>query len=91
VFLSIHYLSDYTQKFDVLMKTQSVCKPEHTYHAYLLKIWMETDPGLSGNHLWHFSLEDVHAGTRRAFRDLDSLIVYLHDLTNPHPNAASQE
>ena len=64
------------------MRTQPTGKPESTYHAYLLKIWLEPHPGLPGSSSWRFSLEDAHASTRRGFRDLDSLHIFLNDLMN---------
>ncbi len=58
------------------------------YYAYLLRVWAESGPGASPGRDWRFSLEDVQAGTRRGFRDLDSLLVFLHDLTKPYSNGA---
>ena len=71
------------------MKMQSTGKLETTYYAYLLRIWLEPDQDRPPDNSWRFSLEDAHAGTRRGFRDLGSLLVYLHDLTSPHPGTAS--
>ena len=68
------------ENFDVQMKNQPTGKPETAFHAYLLRIWLEPNPGLPGSSCWRFSLEDAHARTRRGFRDLDSLHIFLNDL-----------
>lgn len=65
---------------DVQMKSSPNSNPNGAYHAYLLKIWLETDGEMSKS-AWRFSLEDAHSGTRRGFTDLDSLWVYLQNLT----------
>jgi hypothetical protein len=70
------------------MNAQPNKKNAATYHAYLLRVWAELEPGAASRRDWRFSLEDVQAGTRRGFRDLDSLLVFLHDLTKPDPNCA---
>jgi hypothetical protein len=62
-------------------------KTERTSHAYLLKIWCEEDQQISPGNSWRFSLEEVQTGTRRGFRDLETLLVYLSDLTTPLPGS----
>jgi hypothetical protein len=70
------------------MKPQPNEKSASNYHTYLLKIWSESGQGVFSKSDWRFSLEDVQAGTRRGFRDLDALLVFLIDLTNPYPGPA---
>jgi hypothetical protein len=78
------------ENLDVQMKIQSTGKPESTYHAYLLRIWWEPDQSSPGSSSWRFSLENAHAGTRVGFRDLDSLLVFLNDLTGSLLKAPGQ-
>ena len=48
-----------------------------SYHAYLLRCWLERGPG-SGVHVrWRFSLEDPHTGARRGFAGLAALVAFL--------------
>ena len=69
------------------MKSSSHSNPHKAYHAYLLKVWLETDGEISKS-AWHFSLEDVASGARRGFTDLDSLWVYLQNLTGERGDPA---
>jgi hypothetical protein len=62
--------------------------PQKTCRTYLLKIWQEEDQGILPEREWRFSLEDVKAGIRRGFHDLDSLAVFLQDLTRHPENPA---
>lgn len=47
-----------------------------TYQAYLLRLWQE-DP----DSRWRITLEDPHSADRRAFRDLEGFVEYLHVIT----------
>jgi|GEM_PF-1665642 len=67
------------------MKTQADRNHERPYYAYLLRIWQEDDQYLPLDQSWRFSLEDAHTHMRRGFRELDSLLAYLNDLTSLHP------
>lgn len=69
------------------MKTNSTGSSDSSYHAYLLKIWLEHERQVTGND-WRFSLENAHSGIRRGFTDLDSLLIYLQDLTGPQRDTA---
>jgi hypothetical protein len=69
------------------MKTDLTGKPESACHAYLLKIWLEHDREIA-TQTWRFSLEDAHSGNRRGFTDLDSLLVYLQNLTEKRRGSA---
>ena len=69
------------------MKTEATRNPDISYHAYLLKIWLEHDREITTNS-WRFSLEDAHTGMRRGFTDLEALLIYLEDLTRQHPGTA---
>lgn len=69
------------------MKSSLNSNPNDAYHAYLLKIWLETDDEMSKS-AWRFSLEDVHSGARRGFTNLDSLWVYLQNLTGDRGGSA---
>ena len=62
------------------MKTSPTDSSSNSYHAYLLKIWLEQESEMATS-AWRFSLEDAHSGSRRGFTDLDSLLIYLQDLT----------
>jgi len=42
------------------------------YHAYLLRVWRETDAAP-----WRATLEDPHTGERLAFAGADQLLAYL--------------
>ena len=68
------------------MITPADRKVERPYHAYLLRIWQEEDQTLPQEQSWRFSLEDAHTHTRQGFRDMDSLLAYLNDLTSTHPS-----
>ena len=69
------------------MNSSSTASSNQPYHAYLLKIWLEADGEMPAG-AWRFSLEDAHSGTRRGFTDLDSLLVYLQNLTGPRRGPA---
>ena len=52
-----------------------------SYQAYLLRIWLENQPGVDGLPPdWRFSLEDAHSGARRGFASLETLADYLREL-----------
>lgn len=72
------------------MKTPAAEEIRRSYHVYLLRIWQDTDPSLPLNLSWRFSLEDANTQMRRGFRDLDSLLAYLNDLTGPLPPTTDQ-
>jgi hypothetical protein len=63
-----------------MMTAKTTQNSKSPYHAYLLRIWQENDLSPGGS-AWRFSLEDAQAGTRRGFADLESLHVFLNDLT----------
>ncbi len=69
------------------MNTSANASSNPPYHAYLLKVWREDDNAMPAG-AWRFSLEDAHSGTRRGFTDLDSLMVYLQNLTGPRRDPA---
>ncbi len=69
------------------MKTSATDSSSNSYHAYLLKIWLEQEGEMTAS-AWRFSLEDAHNGTRRGFTDLESLLVYLQNLTAPRRGSA---
>jgi hypothetical protein len=69
------------------MRISAPGSSNNSYHAYLLKIWLEHDCEMTVS-AWRFSLEDAHSGTRRGFNDLDSLLVYLQNLTGPRRGSA---
>lgn len=63
------------------MITRSAGQSQPACHTYLLKIWREGDDEIEPLHAWRFTLEDVQVGRRRGFTDLDSLIIYLQNIT----------
>lgn len=72
------------------MKSEPARSSQPAYHAYLLRFWQEGYREITGRP-WRFSLEDVQAGTRRGFRDLDSLLAFLQDLTGATPESGRRE
>lgn len=58
------------------------------YHAYLLRVWRETDAMP-----WRATLEDPHTGERLSFAGADQLLAYLRrqlppgDPPAPRPTA----
>jgi hypothetical protein len=57
-----------------------------SYQAYLLRIWLESHPGM--NDLppdWRFSLEDARSGVRRGFSSLETLADFLRELLSGSP------
>jgi len=49
-----------------------------SYQSYLLRVWRETP-----NSPWRASLESVGSGEKQAFAQLEDLIAYLRNGTNP--------
>jgi hypothetical protein len=57
-------------------------KKQHLYHAYLLRCWQES----GANHhtsVWRFSLEGVQDNQRHGFADLQALLAFLQQITQP--------
>ena len=72
------------------MITRSAGQSQPTCHTYLLKIWREGDQENEPLHAWRFTLEYVQAGMRTGFSDLDSLLIYLQDLTRINSSPAEE-
>ena len=51
-------------------------KNDHTYRAYLLRLWSVTRDGQA---TWFFSLKDPFTGERYGFNDLRGLFDFLQD------------
>jgi hypothetical protein len=55
--------------------------------AYLLRIWMESQPGADGRlPEWRFSLQDTLSGARCGFTSLQALVDYLDELLSGNPD-----
>lgn len=62
--------------------------PPDPYQAYLLRIWLESQPGANNLLLnWRFSLEDAHSGARRGFTSLEAMADYLRELLSGNPGS----
>ena len=57
-------------------------KKQTPYHAFLLRCWQENDAG-SDTRIWRFSLEGVHESQRHGFADLQALLAFLQQITEP--------
>jgi len=54
-------------------------KKNSDYHAYLLRIWSETQKG--SRRTWRFVLLDAQTGKRYGFQSLNALLDFLTALT----------
>ena len=55
--------------------------------AYLLRIWMESQPGADDlSPEWRFSLQDAHNGARLGFTSLQALAEYLDEMLSGSPD-----
>ena len=60
------------------------------YHAYLLRCWQESDTD-HGTYTWRFSLEGVQDSQRRGFADLQALLTFLQQITQPQVEQVKPE
>ena len=57
-------------------------KKQNSYRAYLLRCWQEGDAN-SEPQSWRFSLEGVQDNRRHGFADLQALLAFLQQITQP--------
>lgn len=57
-----------------MMPARATANPKD-YHAYVLRLWRESDSGP-----WRISLQETGEGKRRGFADLASLMTHLEQL-----------
>jgi hypothetical protein len=50
---------------------------DSSYHAFMLRFWMERDDDARENFAWRFSLENPRTGDLIGFADLDRLIAFI--------------
>jgi hypothetical protein len=60
---------------------------QQRYHAYLLRLWVETS---AGRPVWRLSLEEPDTGMRRGFASLDQLFVFLTERTSAQGGERTQ-
>ena len=55
-----------------MVELDGVVGGRRPYQAYLLRLWQENPDGA-----WRFMVQSVATGERRAFTDLDHLLLFL--------------